>query len=395
VPPELGGTGFGPWGQRRTVPAVAASTEPVLRHEPGRFACESCGAILSFEPGSSELVCGYCGHRNQISEAPVEIVEHDLAGGLRTAAGERLDTPPLATKCASCAADFALPAGLHADLCPFCRMPTVLDPSGQRAMAPGGVLPFLLGEGEARKLLNAWLHSLWFAPSRLKEGARRPGSLEGVYVPHWTFDASTRTDYRGRRGDVYYETRMVTRVVNGRQVREAVQVPKIRWTPVSGRVARDFDDVLVVAGTRVEPRLVHELAPWDLPALKPYGPDYLSGFESELYRLPLADGYARAKDEMNTVIAMDVRRSIGGDQQVIERMQVEFGAPTYKLVLLPVWTASFKFLGRDYPFVVNGRTGEVHGTRPYSAWKIAGAVLLALVAVLLLALVMGGLDGLR
>ena len=35
--------------------------------------------------------------------------------------------------------------------------------------------------------------------------------------------------------------------------------------------------------------------------------------------------------------------------------------------------------GKTYRFVVNGRTGRVQGERPYSAWKIAFAVILGLI----------------
>ncbi|MFO1417042.1 MAG: primosomal protein N' (replication factor Y) - superfamily II helicase, partial [Methylotetracoccus sp.] len=85
----------------------------------------------------------------------------------------------------------------------------------------------------------------------------------------------------------------------------------------------------------------------------------------------------------------------GGDQQIIERMEVEHSGTTFKHVLLPVWVAAFNFVGRQYRFVVNGRTGEVHGERPWSAWKIAGAVALAIVLFLLLALLFSQAEALQ
>jgi hypothetical protein len=39
--------------------------------------------------------------------------------------------------------------------------------------------------------------------------------------------------------------------------------------------------------------------------------------------------------------------------------------------------SAFRFRDKTYRFVVNGRTGEVQGERPYSPWKIAFAILLA------------------
>ena len=136
--------------------------------------------------------------------------------------------------------------------------------------------------------------------------------------------------------------------------------------------------------------------------MRPYTADYLTGFDGELYQLPVDQGFARGQEIMHAVIAMDIRADIGGDQQVIEHMQVEHDRPTFKYVLLPVWVAAFRFVGRPYRFVVNGRTGEVHGERPWSVWKIAGAVVLGVLLFLLLALafsqaevIQDGLRGVR
>ena len=46
--------------------------------------------------------------------------------------------------------------------------------------------------------------------------------------------------------------------------------------------------------------------------------------------------------------------------------------------------------GKVYRFVVNGRTGQVQGERPYSIAKIAGAVLLGLAVAGLIALLGSG-----
>ena len=51
---------------------------------------------------------------------------------------------------------------------------------------------------------------------------------------------------------------------------------------------------------------------------------------------------------------------------------------TFKHILLPVWLAAYKYRGKTYRFVVNGQSGRVQGERPYSAWKIAAAVIAAL-----------------
>ena len=52
---------------------------------------------------------------------------------------------------------------------------------------------------------------------------------------------------------------------------------------------------------------------------------------------------------------------------------------TFKHILLPVWLAAYKYRGKTYRFVVNGQSGKVQGERPWSAWKIAVAVVLGLI----------------
>jgi hypothetical protein len=60
-------------------------------------------------------------------------------------------------------------------------------------------------------------------------------------------------------------------------------------------------------------------------------------------------------------------------------MDVAVTDTTFKHILLPVWLAAYKYRGKSYRFVVNGRTGRVQGERPYSAIKIAFAVIAGLI----------------
>ena len=94
--------------------------------------------------------------------------------------------------------------------------------------------------------------------------------------------------------------------------------------------------------------------------------------------MSLQDGYAEARVHMGRVIERDVRFDIGGDRQRIHAIDTEIRDVTFKHILLPVWLAAYRFRGRTYRFVVNGRTGRVQGERPWSAVKIVFAVLLGL-----------------
>jgi len=53
-------------------------------------------------------------------------------------------------------------------------------------------------------------------------------------------------------------------------------------------------------------------------------------------------------------------------------------------LLLPVWIGAYQFQAKVFQVVVNARTGEVQGERPYSAIKIAMLVVGILILVLIL-----------
>ena len=60
-------------------------------------------------------------------------------------------------------------------------------------------------------------------------------------------------------------------------------------------------------------------------------------------------------------------------------MKTQHNNVTFKHILLPIWVAAYKYRGKTYRFVVNGRSGRVQGERPWSAWKIAFAVVIGLI----------------
>lgn len=353
-----------------------------------RFPCESCGAELTFQPGSRVIACAHCGHENPIDQGQdgpwgqvaeeTALAEQDLVATLRDLAGSARLEDHSSIACDNCGAVFDLDRGAHAEDCPYCGTAVVTDPTQSRRIAPQGLVPFAVTETVGQAALKSWLKGLWFAPSDLKVYARRKGRLTGVYLPYWTFDCDAFSRYAGQRGRAVYTTRSVTVMVKGKPQRRTQQVRTLRWTPVSGQVSRHFDDVLVSAGGGVPQELTDGIGPWDLTALTAYREEYISGFRSELYGSGLEEGFRAAEKAMKSVIREDVRRDIGGDAQRIQRIDSRFDRISFKHVLLPVWTAAFNYRGRSFPFVVNGQTGEVRGARPYSAIKIAAAVIAAL-----------------
>ncbi len=348
------------------------------RPDEHRFPCDQCGADFRFDPDAGKLVCDHCGNTAEVAqvgpwEGTIRELDFEKALSGQLDGAEVEETRVLS--CPNCGAQVAFDEKTHAAECPFCATPVVTGTGTHRHIKPKGVLPFALEERAAREAMTEWLGRLWFAPNGLQEYARKGRKMQGIYVPYWTFDADTKSSYRGERGTVYYETKTVMR--DGK--RQQVRVQKVRWRAVSGRVARFFDDVLVLASRTLPKRYTDALEPWDLGALEPYRPEFLAGFRAEGYQVELEDGFKEARAHMDNVIARDVRFDIGGDRQRIHDIDTDVRDVTFKHILLPVWLAAYKYRGKTYRFVVNGRTARVQGERPYSAIKIAIAVVIGLI----------------
>jgi hypothetical protein len=251
-------------------------------------------------------------------------------------------------------------------------------------------LPFSISPAESTELVRKWLASRWFAPNALKKFAYQE-SVDGVYLPFWTYDAYTTTYYTGERGEYYDDTETYTEMdAQGNTVTKTRQVRKTRWRPASGTVARWIDDILVPATKSVSRPRLHSLEPWDLDAINPYEPAFLSGFKAQRYQVGLPEGFEEAKQMMAAIIEQDVREDIGGDEQRISDTSTSYSAVTFKHILLPVYIGAYRFNQKVYQIMVNARTGEVEGDRPYSFWKIAFFVLFLIVVIGLLVYLKAG-----
>ena len=154
-------------------------------------------------------------------------------------------------------------------------------------------------------------------------------------------------------------------------------------------MSRWFDDILVPASVTLAQNRFEALEPWDLMELKPYDPAFLSGFKAQRYQVDLATGFERVRQVCSGVIRGDVTSDIGGDEQRIHNVATHYSGITFKHLLLPVYAGAYRFNRKLFQIVINGRTGEILGDRPYSFWKIALLVTTILVILMILVAVFG------
>jgi DNA-directed RNA polymerase subunit RPC12/RpoP len=365
-----------------TTPPSSGATEPVASTPSAgsggtaAYRCPSCGAPITYAAGTTDLVCQYCGSKAHISAPGGKIDEHSYSSWLATSPRPVVEIEKHHFECQSCGA--TTESDQIADACPFCRGALVATSTADGLIPPEAVVPFKMDKSTATTSFRTWIKSRWFAPNALKKLTVLQGGLQGVYTPHFTYDANTYTAYDGRRGVDRTETYTTTDAQGNSQTQTRTVTD---WYPVSGNVERFFNDVLIPGTTKVLPDKLAKAGPWALESSVPYQPEYLAGYSALRYDVDPPQALGEAKAGMATVIEEECRADIGGNHQRVTNMDTRYTDLMFKLLLLPIWIAAYSYRARTYQVIVNAQTGEVLGDRPYSMVKIALAIITGLVLV--------------
>lgn len=350
------------------------------------FPCSTCGAKLEYDASVQAMRCPYCGSQQAIRVEHANIREIPLEEGFRLAR-RGLDTPVVAVDCQECGATVNVAPHERTVECTFCGsfkiLPHEADPN---LIRPESLVPFQVDRNAAIQSFRAWLNELWFRPSDLKS-ASTVEHLVGVYVPFWTFDADAHSNWTADAGYYYYETKTYTVVVNGRTETRTRRTRHTRWVPASGQRNDHYDDELVCASKGLPPEMIPEIATFDTKRLVPYQPHFLAGWRAESYAIDLFNAWKHAQSRIEFEQRKRCSRDVPGDTYRDLRVNTTLYNVTFKHILLPIWIATYRYRGEPYRFLVNGQTGKVVGSAPYSWVKIVLFVLVVAAIVGVVALV--------
>ena len=333
--------------------------------------CPNCGATVFFDPATGGMHCDYCGYTCELPKADAEheICEMDFESALHTESfnwGEQKKE----VQCKQCGAVTVYDALETAAVCPFCGSTSVMPAANENTIAPGAVCPFAITKDQAGERFTRWIKGKLFTPRKAKKNAR-PEAFQGVYLPYWTYDAQTTSNFTGRAG---YDRTVKDRDGNKKTVTE--------WRHVSGVYQEFFDDVTVMASKRQKDSGVRACEPFDFSKLVPYSPQVVAGFIAERYSVGLKEGWESAQKTIQSNLRSDIqsyiRRHWNADRADSVHFSTLYSNITYKYLLVPTWISSFKYKDKVYQFAVNGQTGKVGGKAPVSAWRVIIAILLGI-----------------
>ena len=365
---------------------VAVPPEVVAQDK--KFHCPACGAEANWNAKKQAIICPFCGTESPAKlDAEGDIVEHDLVEALRGIpdSARGWQSAKIQVKCQSCQAISVLDSTKQAQRCQFCGSAQLVPyVQTKDAFRPESLMPFKVDEGKARDLIRSWYGKNWFAPNALKKRALTD-TVNGVYLPYWTFDAQVEADWDAEAGHYYYTTESYTE--NGRT--QTRQVQHVRWEPASGHVSHFFDDELVCASVGVKPNLLRGVEPYPTQStqgttaqLVPYDSGYVTGWTVERYQIDLLTAAKTSRDRMEQELRSLCSSQVPGDTQRNLRVESRWTGQTFKHILAPAWLMTYNYGSRPFQVLINGVTGRIAGEYPKSWIKITLAVIGALIVVL-------------
>ncbi|MFI3200034.1 MAG: hypothetical protein R3Y54_00730 [Eubacteriales bacterium] len=124
--------------------------------------------------------------------------------------------------------------------------------------------------------------------------------------------------------------------------------------------------------------MLSKIKPFDTANNKPYKPEYIAGYAAQRYSIGLKESWETAKrsiiSQIKDSISSNIRRKHNASQVSNLSTNVIYDDLTYKYLLLPIWSSSFKYKNKIYHFMVNEQTGRVAGNTPISPWCVAIAI---------------------
>ena len=346
-----------------------ASEETEEHQETVEFNCPQCHAATAYSARDGGLTCTACGYyeppQKEIVGKGAEEFEFTVETMQRSAHGWGVSRKEL--QCQNCGAYTSAPADSLTHTCPFCDSNKVIQREApQDVLRPRFLIPFKIEGDACHDIAREWLGSSWMTPNALRRLAEVE-EFSGVYLPFWTFDATTDADWRAEVG----HTKTERYYSNG----EWKTRTKTVWKWESGHVRRDFDDLVIEGTSRLSKLLLGRIKTFDLHQLAPYEPKYLAGFQAQSYDVNLDQAWAESRHEMREQTKQCCRDQASTSKIRNFSMNLNFTNESWRYILLPVYLANYQYDKKPYQVMVNGQTGAISGQRPADWGKVWLAII--------------------
>ncbi len=326
------------------------------------FRCRNCGGNVVYSPERQGMYCPFCDSQDS---------------GERTEGSTRM-----LSICPNCGGEVPVQPHTSAIQCPYCDSYLILNERVEGAYAPKMMIPFQLGKEACKQSLRDKFKRCLFAPTDFLSELRLEG-MQGVYVPYWFYDYDAACCFKGEG------TRVKVWRSGDKEYTETAVYAVCRDLDIS------FEKIPVDASEQMPDGVMDLIAPFRYNQMVDFKPQFMSGFGAEKYNMTADVVEGRARALMQEDAEKLLRESYAGFHSMKTiRKDVQIRQSQSSYGLLPVWKYLYRYKDQEYPFYVNGQTGKIVGTAPFSRRKFGayvGTLWVSLTAVLALVKVILGL----
>ena len=331
------------------------------------YKCPNCNGAVKFDSSLQKMKCPYCDAEFEMEglaeyQKMIAAPEKDNMQVDTSKAGSAWNERELADlstgACPSCGAELIGDANTIATVCPCCGNTQIVQQRVKGLLKPEYVIPFQLEKKAAVEALKKFYNKKKLLPNFFKE-ENRVGSIQGLYVPFWLFDAKSQ-------GSMTFKATKVRIWSSG-----DYDYTQTNYYSVLREGGLDFEKIPVDASEKMDDAYMDAIEPFDYSKIKDFMTAYLSGYIAEKYDVDVEASKGRAIARIKNSFESQFARTVKGYSSVIRErstVNVEKGKVSYSL--FPVWVLNTKYKNENYQFMMNGQSGRLVGKLPIDNGKV-------------------------
>jgi len=330
--------------------------------------CKNCGGDLTFDPSTQDLRCPNCDSHFPFAKTQTAR-KHNLSEGLKlddSNAHDKWASSMKMVKCQTCGAEIMLSGLDISTCCPYCGSNYVSESQSLPGLKPDEIIPFMFDHNSAGDLFIKGMKKKFFAPSKLKKKLPE-GTIQGIYVPAFTFDADTNTTYKGR---LYNDKTYTDSKGNSHTKRE--------YFSISGTQDCYHKDVVIESSSRINDKIMRGLLPYNFDNDYDYDTNFARGYSIEHYNESLSVSFEKSKQKMEEEIKSAILRRYDYDGVDYLNLNTSYYNEKYSYRILPIYSFNIIWKKKNYMVFMNGQTGKVGNQYPKSPLKIALVVFIGI-----------------
>jgi len=137
-----------------------------------------------------------------------------------------------------------------------------------------------------------------------------------------------------------------------------------QWQPRSGSELVCENDLPVAASHTLSAALTDEIGNFASKSIVPYDARYLADLPAETYQISVSDASLVARTRILAKIKPHVEAGLTESFKDLQLNAMQMVFETFKLVLVPMWIARYRYEKIWYKVGVNGQSATVRGEKP-------------------------------